>query len=118
MILVIATIRCSAGGRDALLAELERIVPQVRQEPGCLQYTPAVDLPTSLQVQQRVGQDAVVVVEAWEDLEALEKHLVAPHMVQYRQRVKDLVQEVRLQVLQPAIEPRGRCASGAGGAAP
>ena len=34
--------------------------------------------------------------------DALRAHLGAPHMAEYRARVKDLVVGVRLQVLQPA----------------
>ena len=40
-------------------------------------------------------------VERWESMEVLESHLVAVHMLTYRQRVKDLVESVALQVLVP-----------------
>ncbi|MFH1569176.1 MAG: antibiotic biosynthesis monooxygenase [Gemmatimonadota bacterium] len=41
-------------------------------------------------------------VEQWASLAALQAHLGAPHMATYRQRVKDLVKGVSLQVLEPA----------------
>jgi quinol monooxygenase YgiN len=44
----------------------------------------------------------VVVVEKWVSLAALEKHLAAPHMLKYREKVKQLVIDVQLQVLEPA----------------
>ena len=44
----------------------------------------------------------MVVVEKWESLDALNAHLVAPHMGSYREQVKDLVAGMTLQVLQPA----------------
>lgn len=105
MVFVIATIDAVPGKRNELLRQMWQIVPLVRQEKGCLQYTPAVNLPTTLQAQQPVGEETVVVVESWESLADLEAHLVAPHMIQYRQRVKPLVQSVTLQILQPA--PQG-----------
>ena len=33
---------------------------------------------------------------------ALEAHLVAPHMMEYRPKVKDFVKKVSLQILSPA----------------
>jgi quinol monooxygenase YgiN len=102
MIHVIATIEVHAGQREALLAEFRRLVPLVRAEAGCLDYGPTVDLPTDIAAQVPPRDDVVTVVERWASLEALKAHLVAPHMVAYRPRVKDLVAAVRLQVLQPA----------------
>ena len=43
----------------------------------------------------------MTIVERWESLESLERHLIAPHMVAYRTRVKELVRGVSLQILQP-----------------
>ena len=44
-------------------------------------------------------------MEKWESLEALQAHLVAPHMLEYREGVKDLVQETIIQVLTPVAPP-------------
>lgn len=43
----------------------------------------------------------MTIVERWESLDALKAHLEAPHMLEYRQKVKDFVKEVKLQILQP-----------------
>src|SRR5438270_518071 len=102
MIHVIATIELNPGTREAFLAEFRRLTPLVRAEAGCLEYGAAVDYPTPIPVQQLAGADTVVVVEKWESVAALEAHLKAPHMADYRPRVKDFVRAVRLQVLQPA----------------
>ena len=101
MIHVIATIEVVRGKRDAFLAEFRQVVPLVRAEAGCLDYGPTVDLDTGLGAQLPVRDHVVTVVERWESLEALRAHLQAPHMAEYRERVKGLVAGVRLQVLQP-----------------
>jgi len=102
MIHVLATITIAPGKRDAFLAEFHAIVPAVRAEDGCLAYAPAVDVVSGIPIQPASRADVVVVIEQWRDLPALQAHLVAPHMGGYRERVKDMVKGVELQVLKPA----------------
>ena len=102
MIHVIATIELAAGKRDEFLAEFRKLAPTVRQEQGCIEYGPAIDAETDIPVQARKGNDVVTVVEQWESVEALRAHLAAPHMQQYRERVRDLVRGTTLHVLRPA----------------
>lgn len=102
MIYVIATIELVPGKRADFLREFNANVPAVRAEEGCIEYVPAVDLQTSIAAQGTARENVVTVVEKWADTEALEAHLIAPHMVTYRNRVKDMVQHVALQVLEPA----------------
>jgi quinol monooxygenase YgiN len=61
-----------------------------------------VDVPTSISAQGTPRQDVVTVVEKWESIEALEAHLMAVHMLEYRERVKALVVSASLQILEPA----------------
>ena len=102
MIHVIATIQLAPGTREAFLEEFRRLTPLVRAEDGCVEYGAAVDEPTPIPVQELAGDDAVVVVEKWDSVAALQAHLTAPHMADYRTRVKDFVRGVRLRVLRPA----------------
>ena len=102
MIHVIATIEVAAGKRNDFLAEFRRVVPQVRAEAGCIEYGPTVDLAADLAAPVPVRENVAVIVEKWESLDALKAHMVAPHMQEYRIRVKDLVARVQLQVLEPA----------------
>jgi quinol monooxygenase YgiN len=103
MVHVIATIELNPGVRRRFLEEFARIVPLVHAEDGCLEYGPAVDLHTGLTAQPPLRDDVVVVVEKWRDLPALEAHLAAPHMTDYRARVKSLVVGITLHVLTPAL---------------
>ncbi|MFO0967956.1 MAG: putative quinol monooxygenase [Gemmataceae bacterium] len=102
MIHVIATIEVQRGERAAFLAEFHRIVPLVRAEAGCIEYGPTVDVASGAAAQGPVRDNVAVIVEKWESLEALKAHMQAPHMAEYRLRVKDLVVGVQLQVLEPA----------------
>src|SRR5262245_51949766 len=102
MIHVIATIEVQPGRREEFLAEFRRIVPSVRAEEGCLEYGPTVDALTSIASQPPMRENVVVVVEKWDSLAALQQHMVAPHMQDYRVRVKNLVVKVELRILEPA----------------
>ena len=102
MIHVLATIEVQPGQRDAFLREFHALMPLVHAEPGCHEYRPAVDCPTNIPVQARIGDDTVVIIEQWSDVDALEAHLKAPHMADYRVKVKPFVKGVTLRVLQPA----------------
>jgi quinol monooxygenase YgiN len=102
MIIVLATIELNPGTRDQFLAEFRKIIPQVRAEKGCVEYFPTIDHATEIKSQEPLGPDAVMIVERWESVSALEAHLVAPHMVEYRPKVKDYVRQVTLRILEPA----------------
>lgn len=102
MIHVIATITLVPGKRHAFLDEFHRVVPLVRAENGCLAYAPTTDAVTDIAKQVPVRPDTVVLIERWADLTYLKAHLIAPHMDEYRARVKDLVLSSQLQVLEQA----------------
>ena len=101
MLHVVATITLRPGVREPFLREFLAIVPEVRAEDGCVEYGAAVDVATGLAAQPPLRDDVVVVVEKWRDLASLEAHLAADHMLAYRERVKDYVTAVQLQVLEP-----------------
>ena len=101
MIQVIATIELKPDCLDEYLAVLHENVPKVKAEEGCLAYEPSVDVDSGLPVQGEIRQNTVTLVEAWVNIDALHAHLKTPHMAAYREAVKDYVQDVRLQVLQP-----------------
>lgn len=102
MIYVIATIDLTPGKRTEFLECFGRLAPLVRAEDGCLEYGPTIDVATSIAAQDEPRENTVTVVEKWESIEALEAHLIAPHMNEYRVEVKSLVSSVSLQVLEPA----------------
>ena len=102
MICVIAEIEVAEGRRDEFLAEFHKLVPKVLAEAGCLEYGPMEDVPTSIGAQSPARDNLVTVVEKWESVEALEAHLMAAHMVEYRKSVKPMVAGTSLKILKPA----------------
>ena len=101
MIQVIATIELKPGCRDDFLPFLNENVPKVKAEDGCLAYDPFVDVDSGLPFQGEIRQDVVTLVEAWSSIDALHAHLKTPHMAEYRDKVKDMVTKVTIQVLKP-----------------
>ena len=101
MIQVIATIELKPGCREDFLPLLNDNVPKVKAEDGCLAYDPFVDIDSGLPVQGDISDNVVTLVEAWSSIEALHTHLKAPHMAEYRDKVKDMVTKVTIQVLKP-----------------
>ena len=100
MIYVVATITVAEGKRDEFLTAFRELMPKVHAEDGCEHYVPTIDAETTLASEPR--GNVVTVVERWSSLEALEAHLMAPHMMEYREQVKDIVQDVSLSVMQDA----------------
>jgi quinol monooxygenase YgiN len=101
MISVIASIRVKAGRRSEFLQIFKANVPKVREEKGCVEYFPAVDVDSGLPPQV-LDENRVTIIEKWESLEALRDHLTAPHMLAYKGKVKDIVEDLSLKVLQEA----------------
>lgn len=101
MINVIASIEIKEGKRAEFLNIFKAIVPTVKEENGCIDYFPAVDVDAQMPRQQ-MNASVVTVIEKWESLDALRKHLDAPHMTAYRQQAQNLIAGVSIKVLQEA----------------
>ncbi len=101
MINVIATVRVKAGKRSKFIELFKSNVPDVKAEKGCIEYAPTVDIDANIPP-QILDENVVTIIEKWENLEALTAHLSAPHMLSYREKVKDIVEDVSIKVLQEA----------------
>ncbi len=103
MIHVIAALSTAPGRRNDLLALFAKLSPTVHAEEGCMEYGTAIDRATPFgEMQEPIRDDVVVVIEKWESMEALQAHLAAPHMVEFRSKTSEIVTGLKLQVLQPA----------------
>ena len=101
MIHVIATIDLNPGTRQAFIGEIKNIVPLVLAEKGCLEYGPAIDLESGVIDQPPLRENTVFVIEKWSDLNALNVHRNAQHMIDFRPKVKAYVKSIQLQILTP-----------------
>ena len=95
MIHVVATIKVKPGTREKYLGILKANVPNVLAEKGCIAYSPAVDVESGIPVQVDLRPDVVTLIESWESLEDLRVHLKSPHMLAYREKVKDRIRSPR-----------------------
>ena len=101
MIHVVATIELKPGRRQAYLDVLLQNVANVKAEKGCRGYEPTIDADTDIAVHEKAGDDVVTILEAWESIDALKQHFTEPHMLAYREKVKDLVKNISIRVLKP-----------------
>lgn len=101
MINVIASIYIKDGRRAEFVEIFKSNVPDVLKEKGCIEYAPTVDVPSGLPVQE-LNDNVVTIIEKWRNLADLKAHLSAPHMLAYKEKVKDLVDKTSLKVLEAA----------------
>ena len=99
LINVIASIRVKAGRLPEFVEIFKSNLPNVREERGCIEYFPSVDINADLPPQS-MDENVVTIIEKWESLDALRDHLKAPHMLSYKEKVKDMVEDLSIKVLQ------------------
>jgi quinol monooxygenase YgiN len=98
MINVIATICVKTGTLSDYLRIVKATTRVARKEKGCIEYIPTVDIDAKLPPQV-LAENVVTILEKWESLEALHAHLGSPHMLAYREKVKNMVESVSVKVL-------------------
>ncbi len=102
MIHIIAVITAKPGQRETILRAFRDNVPAVRAERGCIEYAAAVDAADGPAFQAPYGPDTFVVIEKWDNMDALKAHSVAPHMATYAARTKEHVASRSIHILAPA----------------
>lgn len=98
MIHVIASVRVGAGKVSDFLEIFKANMFRVREERGCIDYFPTVDVAAQLPPQV-LDENVVTIIEKWEDLEALRDHLGSEGMLAYRENVSGIVESVSIKVL-------------------
>ncbi len=98
MINVIASIHIKEGKLEEFIENFKSNVPNVIKEKGCIEYIPTVDMPTGLPPQE-LNSNVVTIIEKWDNLEDLQAHISAPHMLTYKEKVKDLVEKMSIKIL-------------------
>ena len=101
MIHVIASIYIKEGRLSEFVEIFKLNIPNVLKEKGCIEYVPTVDVLTDLPPQE-LDDNVVTIIERWNSLDDLQAHLSAPHMLAYKENVKNLVDKVSLKILKEA----------------
>jgi len=101
MINVIASIQIKPGQLSKFIEIFKSNIPKVLKEKGCIEYVPTIDVPTGLPPQE-LNNNVVTIIEKWDSLEDLKAHLSAPHILEYREQTKDLVEKMSVKVLKEA----------------
>ena len=99
---VIAIISAKAGKRDEVLRAFRSNIPNVHAEDGCIEYSPTIDALEVGDIQTEIGPDSFIVIEKWKSLAHLKAHAKAPHMVDYAEKVKNLLARRVIHVLSSA----------------
>jgi quinol monooxygenase YgiN len=90
VIYVLATIKASPGKAAALITAAQPCIAATRLEDGCISYD---------YVQDTADPDIVIVIERWTNREALEAHLHAPHLKEWREARKPLVSSTKIEII-------------------
>lgn len=101
MIHVVATVTVKPGRLAEALALYRPFVPLVEAESGCRQYRPTVDVDLGLPT-QRLDPDRIVVTERWDSIEDFRAHLAAPHVVAWREAIRDCLSGITVTVTRDA----------------
>jgi quinol monooxygenase YgiN len=101
LIYVIAVVTAKTGQRGEILKAFQANTPAVRAEAGCIEYRATVDAENALPMQTPYGEDTFVVVEKWEDMEALKAHAASTHMAAYGAATRDWIASRTIHILSP-----------------
>jgi len=99
MIHVIASITIKDTQLESFIEIFKANIPDVLKENGCIEYAATVDIETDVAIQE-TNQKVVTVIEKWESLSHLKAHFTAPHMLDYKSKVDEMVEMISLKILQ------------------
>jgi len=102
MIHVIASIIVRQDKMPDLLKIYETFIPKVNMESGCIMYSPTMDLKTDI-VTQKQEANVVTVIEKWDNIAAFKEHLSAPHVIEFREDIKGVVDKVSIKISTNAL---------------
>ena len=99
MINVSASVKIKESYMSEFIEIFKANMANVLLETGCIEYVPTLDFATGFSVQE-LNSNVITIIEKWETLESLQAHLIAPHMLEYKEKVRDIVESISLKVLE------------------
>lgn len=100
MIFVIAESVIKNGCREEFIRIAKANIPTVRAEEGCISYDLNEDCKEG-PAAQNARTNVLTFVECWESPAHLQKHLQAPHMKAFVEKVRGLREGSALKVVTP-----------------
>ena len=90
--------------RDDYIAKTKAVLAAVRAEPGCREYRLLGDAETDWEKPQRFGGRTLWMLEKWDCVRALQKHLEMPHMKAFGPTVRSMRTGSTFHVLEDVAE--------------
>jgi quinol monooxygenase YgiN len=82
MIIVTAMMYVKPGNKTQFISEAKNLISATRQEAGCISY----DLLASTE-----DEDVLIMLERWEDMDSLDKHMNTRHFKQFGATIEHLL---------------------------
>ena len=101
MINVIVTMNIKENCMDDFLRLARELAAKVKQEEGCIAYEHTLDTESPISSQEPLQQNRVTLIEKWESREALEAHMVAPHMKELVPKLTSLRESSNVRATRP-----------------
>jgi len=102
MVLLFPQVTCREGMRDRYIREFDAIAPQVRQEPGCIEYNIYIDSGDDRFDNQK-RSDTVFLCEKWESVDALQAHSKnSEPLAAFRETVRPIKISSTYELITPA----------------
>jgi len=80
-ILITAVLKPNPGYEEQLLQEMRKVQQASRAEAGCLKYD----------LHRATDEQTYILLEAWADEDAFERHLQTPHYLNYREAAAGMI---------------------------
>jgi quinol monooxygenase YgiN len=90
MVYVVVMVKTKEGKAEEFVRLFKTVASTVEQEKGCVQYIATVDAPGA--PPETVDRNTVTILEKWECIEDIQNHMATPHMKEFFERQKDLVE--------------------------
>ncbi len=82
MIIVTAMMHVKDGKKEAFILEAKDLISSTRKEDGCINY----DLLANTE-----DENALVMLEQWNDIDTLKKHMKTDHFLQFEVSIEPLL---------------------------
>ncbi|MDQ8953375.1 putative quinol monooxygenase [Acinetobacter rudis] len=84
---------------ENVINSFKKTTPIVLREEGCLAYNLLIDHDSQASYQTHLPH-TIIMIEQWQSMQHLDKHLLTAHMQDHHERVKNDVIDVKINILE------------------